>query len=81
MVIQDWAKSPIFAILQRGKDELKAILMYCNKATLNRLAGDLRERKEYEERTELKNRRERTANKQKNPFFAADSDSSQEDEN
>ena len=59
MVIQDWGKSPIFSIIQRGTDDLKAILKYCNKATLNRLAGDLRERKEYEERTVIRARRER----------------------
>ena len=59
MVIHDWGKSPIYSILQRGTEELKAITKYCNKATLNRLAGDLRERKEYEERTELRARRER----------------------
>lgn len=54
MVIQDWIKTPIYHILTRDMDKQKAIFKYCNKATLNKLAGDLRERKEFEERTELR---------------------------
>ena len=57
MVIHDWAKTPIYQILTREWDVLKAIKKYCNKTTLNRLAGNLREMREFEERTELRARR------------------------
>lgn len=58
MVIHDWAKTPIYHILTRGMDVTKALLKYCNKTSMNKLAGDLRERREFEERTEIRKRRQ-----------------------
>ena len=63
MVIHDWAKTPIYHILTRGTDAKKALFKYCNKATLNKLAGDLREKTEFEERTEIRARRQYYANR------------------
>ena len=80
MVIHDWAKTPIYHILTREMDVLKALMRYCNKTTLNRLAGDLRELREFEERTELRARRQHVQNRQKNPFLARDSDSDSNDD-
>jgi len=57
MVIHDWIKTPIYHILTRKIDVAKSLFKYCNKATLNKLAGDLRERREFEERTEIRQRR------------------------
>jgi len=57
MVIFDWANTPIFHILTRKMDVLRALSKYCNKTTLNKLAGDLRERNEFEERTLMRARR------------------------
>ena len=54
MVIHDWANTPIFHILTRKVPVLRAIAKYCNKTTLNKLAGDLRERNEFEERNEMR---------------------------
>jgi len=76
MVIHDWAQTPIYHILMNNMDPLKAITKYCNKTTLNRLAGDLRERKEFEERAEMRARRQYLSNKMRNPFLERDSDSS-----
>lgn len=47
MVIQDWAKTPIYHILTRRMKVDKAIIRCCNKTSLNRLAADLRERNEF----------------------------------
>jgi len=58
MVIQDWQKTPIYHIHMRKMKVDKAIVRYCNKTSLNRLAGDLRERNEFEERAELRIRRD-----------------------
>lgn len=63
MVILDWTKTPIFHILTRDVNTLKAICKYTNKETINRLAGDLRERKEFEERTNIRQRRAYNRNK------------------
>ena len=63
MIIHDWAKTPIYHMLTRGIDVHRALMKYCNKATLNKLAGDLRERKDFEERTEIRARREYVANR------------------
>ena len=57
MVIHDWAKTPIYHMLTRDVEQLKALMKYCNKTTLNRLARDLKEKREFEERTELRARR------------------------
>ena len=76
MVIHDWSKTPIYHILTRGTDVAKAIFKFCNKTTLNKLAGDLRERREFEERTELRQRRQYAIERQRNPFLARDSDDS-----
>ena len=54
MVIHDWQKTPIYHILTRDMNRAKALFKYCNKTTLNKLAGNLRERREFEERTELR---------------------------
>ena len=51
MVIHDWKQTPIYHILTRDMGIHKALFKCCNKATLNKLAGDLRERHEFEERT------------------------------
>ena len=80
MVIHDWASTPIYHILVRKMPVLKAIAKYCNKTTLNKLAGDLRERNEFEERNQMRQRRIENANKQKNPFLARDSDSTYNEE-
>ena len=63
MVIHDWTKTPIHHILTRSMDVARAIIKYCNKTTLNRLAGDLRERREFEERTEIRQRRQYAADR------------------
>ena len=63
MVIHDWTKTPIHHILTRSMDVARAIIRYCNKTTLNRLAGDLRERREFEERTEIRQRRQHAADR------------------
>lgn len=76
MTIEDWYKTPIYNILTRDMDVQKALFKYCNKATLNKLAGDLRERKEFEERTEIRAKRDHAEKRQKNPFLAKDSDTS-----
>jgi len=76
MVIHDWAKTPIYHILVHGMDVRKALFKYCNKFTMYRIAGDLQERREFEDRTELRARRQYLANRQRNPFLARDSDSS-----
>lgn len=57
MVIFDWANTPIFHILTRKMDVLRSLIKYCNKTTLNKLAGDLRERNEFEERSLMRARR------------------------
>ena len=44
-------------------DVARAVIKYCNKTTLNRLAGDLRERREFEERTEIRQRRQHAADR------------------
>ena len=41
MVINDWAKTPIYHILVHGMDVRKALFKYCNKFTMYRIAGDL----------------------------------------
>ena len=41
-----------------------------------RIAGDLQERREFEDRMELRARRQYLASRQRNPFLARDSDSS-----
>ena len=79
MVIHDWSKTPIYHILTRGTDVAKAIFKFCNKTTLNKLAGDLRERREFEERTELRQKRQYAIDRQRNPFLARDSDDSSDD--
>jgi hypothetical protein len=63
MVIIDWAKTPIYHILTRGIDVRMAIFKYCNKLTLFRVAGNLKERREFEERTEMRARRQYVANR------------------
>ena len=78
MVIHDWSKTPIYHILTRGMDVAKSIIRFCNKTTLNKLAGDLRERREFEERTELRKRRQYALDRQRNPLLARDSDDSSE---
>ena len=80
MVIHDWAKTPIYHMLTRDVEQLKALMKYCNKTTLNRLARDLKEKREFEERTELRARRQYVANRQKNPFLARDSDSDSDED-
>jgi len=57
MVIFDWFKTPIYHILVRGMDVRKALFKYCNKLTLFRISGNMKERNEFEERTEMRARR------------------------
>ena len=76
MVIHDWQKTPVYHILMRSMPLDKAIIRYCNKTSLNRLAADLRERKEFEERAEIRAKREYQRNRVRNPFLIEDSDSS-----
>mmetsp|Transcript_20323 Transcript_20323/g.27478 ORF Transcript_20323/g.27478 Transcript_20323/m.27478 type:complete len:162 (-) Transcript_20323:759-1244(-) len=76
MIIHDWSKTPIYNILMRNIGTAKAIIRYCNKTSLNRLAADLRERKEFEERAEIRAKREYQRNRVRNPFLVQDSDSS-----
>ena len=45
MIIKDWYKTPIYHILMRKMKADRAIIKYCNKTSLNRLAADLRERR------------------------------------
>ena len=54
----------------------KAIIKYCNKISQNRLAADLRERNEFEEREELRAKRKWEQNRKINPNPFEDSDDS-----
>ena len=78
MVISDWSKTPVYHIHMRKMKVDKAIIKFCNKISLNRLAADLRERNEFEERAELRARREWERNRQPNPYGDSD-DSEPED--
>ena len=51
MVIHDWAMTPIYLILTRDMDVKKALFKCCNKKTLQRLASNLKERRDFEERS------------------------------
>ena len=45
MVIEDWAKTPIYHILTRDMPVRRALFKYCNQLTMMRLAHNLTERK------------------------------------
>ena len=43
MIIKDWNNTPIYHILMHEMPIDQAIIKFCNKTSLNRLAHDLRE--------------------------------------
>jgi len=61
MVIFDWFKTPVYHILVRGMDVRKALFKYCNKLSMIRISKNMKERKEFEEKTEMRARKKHLA--------------------
>jgi len=76
MVIHDWADTPISHIFMDDINTAKALTKYCNKTTLSRLGADLEERKEFEDRTMMRAKRQYLLSKACFPNPIPDSDSS-----
>lgn len=80
MVIHDWQKTPIYHILMRDMPIDRAIIRFCNKASLDRLANELRERIDIQEKAEARAKEAYDATLWHNPADVADSDSSGPDD-
>ena len=54
MVIEDWFKTPIYSIMIKNMSERDGLIKCLNKATINRLAQDYVERREFMDRVKLR---------------------------
>ena len=79
MVIEDWQKTPIYSILVNDQRERDAMLKCLNKATINRLASDLVERREFTDRVELREKNKNKKNLKLMQFIRQEIDSEEEE--
>ena len=79
MVIDDWKKTPAFYVDNNGFPQTEAFMKALNKVTIKRLARNLKERWQFEDRLEIRKER---LNKKNNKFkqWLAREDSDEEEQ-